>query len=37
MTWSNEGKVNSVRHDMTNSKGLQQKMETLGQLVLKII
>ena len=29
LTWSNEGKVNSVRPDMTYSKKLQQKMKML--------
>ena len=37
MTWSNEGKVNSVWPYVTYSKELQQKMKTLDKLVLKNI
>ena len=37
LTWSNEGKVNSVRPYMTYSKELQQKMKMLDKLVLKNI
>ena len=37
LTWSNEGKVNSVRSYMTYSKELQQKMKMLDKLVLKNI
>ena len=34
LTWSNEGKVNSVWPYMTFSKKLQQKMKMLDNLVL---
>ena len=34
-TWSNEGKVNSVRPYVTYSKELQQKMKMLDKHVLK--
>ena len=37
LTWSNEGKMNSVRPDMTYSKELQQKNEILHKLILKNI
>ena len=37
LTWSNEGKVNSVRPDMTYSKELQQKMKMLDKPILKNI
>ena len=37
LTWSNEGKMNSVRPDMTYSKELQQKMKMLDKLILKNI
>ena len=37
LTWSNEGKVNSVQPYMTYSKELQQKMKMLDKLVLKNI
>ena len=36
-TCSNEGKMNSVRFDMTYSKELQQKREMLAKLILKDI
>ena len=32
LTWSNEGKINSVRLDMTYSKELQQKVKMLDNL-----
>ena len=35
LTWSNEGKMNSLRLDMTYSKELQQKMKILDKLILK--
>ena len=35
LTWSKEGKVNSVRPDMTYSKELQQKMKCWTKLFLK--
>ena len=35
LTWSNEGKVNSVRPGITYSKELQQKNEYVGQSYLK--
>ena len=35
LTWSKEGKVNSVRPDMTYSKELQQKEKMLEKFVLK--
>ena len=37
LTWSNERKMNSVRHDMTYSKELQQKLKMLDNLILKIL
>ena len=37
LTWSNEGKMNSVWPDMTYSKELQQKMKMLDKLILKHI
>ena len=37
LTWSNEGKVNSVRPYVTYLKELQQKMKILNKLVLKNI
>ena len=37
LTWSNDGKMNSVRPDMTYSKELQQKMKMLDKLILKNI
>ena len=37
LTWSNEGKVNSVWPDINYSKELQQKMKMLDKLVLKTI
>ena len=37
LTWSNEGKVNSVRPYMTYSKELQQEIKMLNKLVLKNI
>ena len=37
LTWSNEGKMNSVRPYMTYSKELQQKMKMLDKLILKNI
>ena len=37
LTWSNEGKMNSVQFDMTYSKELQQKMKLLDKLILKKI
>ena len=37
LTWSNEGKVNSVRPYMIYSKKLQQKMKMLDKFVLKNI
>ena len=36
-TWSNEGKMSSVRPDMTYSKELQQKMKMLDKLIFKNI
>ena len=33
LTWSNEGKVNSVRLGITYSKELQQKMNILDKLI----
>ena len=36
-TCSNEGKMNSVRFDMTYLKELQQKREMLAKLILKDI
>ena len=35
LTWSNEGKINSVQLDMTYSKELKQKMKMLDKLTLK--
>ena len=35
LTWSNEGKVNSVRPYITYSKELKQKMKVLDKLALK--
>ena len=35
LTWSNEGKMNSLRLDMAYSKELQQKMKILDKLILK--
>ena len=35
LTWSNEGKMNSLRLDMAYSKELQQKMKILDKLTLK--
>ena len=35
LTWSKEGKVNSVRPDMTYSKELQQKMKMLDKIIFK--
>ena len=32
LTWSNEGKINTVRLDMTYSKELQQKVKMLDNL-----
>ena len=37
LTWSNEGKINSVLLDMTLSKELQQKVRMLDKLILKNI
>ena len=37
LTWSNEGKLNNIRPDMTYSKELQQKMKMLDKLILKNI
>ena len=37
LTWSNDGKVNSVRLYMTYSKELQPKIKMLDKLVLKNI
>ena len=37
LTWSNEGKVNSVRPYMTYSKELQQKMKILDKVIFKNI
>ena len=37
LTWSNEGKMNSVWPDMTYSKELQQKMKMLDKRILKHI
>ena len=37
LTWSNEGKANSVQPDTTYSKELQQKMKTLDKPILKNI
>ena len=37
LTWSNEGKVNSVRPYMTYSKELQQKIKMLDNLALKTL
>ena len=37
LTWSNEGKMNSVRPDMTYSEELQQKTKMLHKLILKNI
>ena len=37
LTRSNEGKMNSVRLDMTYSKEVQQKMKMLDKLILKNI
>ena len=37
LTWSKEGKMNSVWPDMTYSKELQQKMKMLDKRILKHI
>ena len=37
LTWSIQGKLNSVRPDMVYSKELQQKMKILDKLTLKNI
>ena len=37
LTWSNERKMNSVRHDVIYSEELQQKMEMLDKRILKNI
>ena len=37
LTWLNEGKVNSLRLDMTYSKELQQKMKMLDEVISKTI
>ena len=37
LTWSNEGKMNSVGSDMTCSKEIQEKMKMLDKLSLKNI
>ena len=37
LIWSNEGKMNSLRVDMTYSKELQQNMQMLDKLILKNI
>ena len=37
LIWSNEGKMNSLRVDMTYSKELQQNMLMLDKLILKNI
>ena len=36
LTWSNEGKANSVQSYMIYSKELQQKRKMLGKCILKI-
>ena len=37
LTWLNEGKVNSLRLDMTYSKELPQKMKMLDEVISKTI
>ena len=37
LTWLNEGKVNSLRLDMTYSKEQQQKMKMLDKVISKTI
>ena len=37
LTWSNEGKINSARLDLTYSKELRQKMKMLDKQIFKII
>ena len=37
LTWSNEGKVNSVRPGITYTKELQQKMKMLDKVISKNI
>ena len=37
LTWSNEGKMNNVRPDLTYSKELQQKMKMLEKIIFKSI
>ena len=37
LTWLNEGKVNSLRLDMTYSNELPQKMKMLDEVILKTI
>ena len=37
LTWSNGGKVNSVRPDITYSKELNQKMKMFDKLIFKNI
>ena len=35
LTWSNKGKMNSLRLDMTYLKELEQKMKMFGKVILK--
>ena len=35
LTWSNKGKMNSLRLDMTYLKELEQKMKLFGKVILK--